>query len=49
MSIERRKLLKGFGAQVVLTPAGEGMRGAIARAEVFASETPNAWIPQQFE
>ena len=48
MSIERRKLLKGFGAQVVLTPAGEGMRGAIARAEALAAETPNAWIPQQF-
>jgi cysteine synthase A len=48
MSIERRKLLKGFGAQVVLTPAAEGMRGAIARAEALAAETPNAWIPQQF-
>jgi cysteine synthase A len=41
-------LLKGFGAQVVLTPAAEGMRGAIARAEALAAETPNAWIPQQF-
>ncbi len=48
MSIERRKLLKGFGAQVVLTPAAEGMRGAIARAEALAAETPNSWIPQQF-
>jgi len=48
MSIERRKLLKGFGAQVVLTPASEGMRGAIARAESLAADTPNAWIPQQF-
>lgn len=48
MSIERRKLLKGFGAQLVLTPASEGMRGAIARAEALAAETPNAWIPQQF-
>jgi hypothetical protein len=38
MSIERRKLLKGFGAQVVLTPASEGMRGAIARAEAIAAE-----------
>ncbi|MFN7473110.1 MAG: cysteine synthase A [Roseiflexaceae bacterium] len=48
MSIERRKLLKGFGAQVVLTPASEGMRGAIARAEAIAAETPGGWIPQQF-
>lgn len=48
MSMERRKLLKGFGAQLVLTPASEGMRGAIARAEALAAETPNAWIPQQF-
>ena len=48
MSIERRKLLKGFGAKLVLTPASEGMRGAIARAEALAAETPNAWIPQQF-
>jgi cysteine synthase A len=48
MSIERRKLLKGFGAQVVLTPASEGMRGAIARAEAIAAETAGGWIPQQF-
>jgi 1-aminocyclopropane-1-carboxylate deaminase/D-cysteine desulfhydrase-like pyridoxal-dependent ACC family enzyme len=48
MSMERRKLLKGFGAQVILTPASEGMRGAISRAEALAAETPNAWIPQQF-
>ncbi|MCE2851581.1 MAG: cysteine synthase A [Chloroflexaceae bacterium] len=48
MSMERRKLLKGFGAQLVLTPASEGMRGAISRAEALAAETPNAWIPQQF-
>lgn len=48
MSMERRKLLKGFGAQLVLTPANEGMRGAISRAEALAAETPNAWIPQQF-
>ncbi len=48
MSIERRKLLKGFGAKLVLTPASEGMRGAIARAEALAAETPHAWIPQQF-
>lgn len=48
MSIERRKLLKGFGAQVVLTPASEGMRGAIARAEAIAAVTQGGWIPQQF-
>lgn len=48
MSIERRKLLKGFGAQLVLTPASEGMRGAIARAEAIKAETPGGWIPQQF-
>ena len=48
MSIERRKLLKGYGAELVLTPASEGMRGAIARAEAIAAETPGGWIPQQF-
>jgi cysteine synthase A len=49
MSLERRKLLRGFGAELVLTPGSEGMRGAIARAEQIAHETPNAWIPQQFQ
>ncbi|MFZ9857535.1 MAG: cysteine synthase A [Roseiflexaceae bacterium] len=49
MSIERRKLLKGYGAELVLTPASEGMRGAIARAESIARETPGGWIPQQFQ
>lgn len=48
MSIERRKLLKGYGAELVLTPAAEGMRGAIARAEAIKAETPGGWIPQQF-
>src|SRR6187399_186224 len=48
MSLERRTLLALLGAQLVLTPAAEGMKGAIARAEQLASETPNAWIPQQF-
>jgi cysteine synthase A len=38
-----------LGAKLVLTPAAEGMKGAIARAEQLAKETPNAWIPQQFE
>lgn len=48
MSLERRTLLALLGAQLVLTPAAEGMKGAIARAEQLVSETPNAWIPQQF-
>ncbi len=49
MSVERRVLLAMLGAKLVLTPGSEGMRGAIARAEQLAKETPNSWIPQQFE
>jgi cysteine synthase A len=49
MSIERRKLLRGFGAELVLTPAAERMPGAIRKAEEIAAEIPNAWIPQQFQ
>ncbi len=49
MSVERRTLLAMLGAKLVLTPGAEGMKGAIARAELLAKETPNAWIPQQFE
>ncbi len=49
MSIERRKLLKAYGAELVLTPASEGMRGAIAKAEELASGLPGAFIPQQFK
>jgi cysteine synthase A len=49
MSLERRTLLAMLGAKVVLTPGAEGMKGAIARAETLAKETPNSWIPQQFE
>ncbi len=49
MSLERRTLLALLGAKLVLTPGPEGMRGAIARAEQLARETPNSWIPQQFE
>jgi cysteine synthase len=49
MSLERRTLLAMLGARLVLTPGSEGMRGAIARAEQIARETPNSWIPQQFE
>jgi len=49
MSVERRTLLAMLGAKLVLTPGAEGMKGAIARAETLAKETPNSWIPQQFE
>jgi cysteine synthase A len=48
MSMERRKLLKGLGAELVLTPAAEGMKGAIARAEKIVEETDNAFMPMQF-
>jgi len=48
MSLERRTLLALLGAQLVLTPASEGMKGAIARAEALQRETPRSWIPQQF-
>jgi len=49
MSIERRTLLKAYGAELVLTPGVDGMRGAIARAQEIAAETEAAFIPQQFE
>ena len=48
MSLERRTLLAMLGAQLVLTPGSEGMKGAIARAEEILKTTPNAWMPQQF-
>ena len=48
MSIERRKLLKKFGAELVLTPASGGMKNAIAKAEELAAQYPKSFIPQQF-
>jgi cysteine synthase A len=49
MSIERRKLMKMYGAKLVLTPAANGMKGAIAKAEELAKEIENSYIPSQFE
>ena len=48
MSIERRKLLKALGAELVLTPGEKGMSGAVAKAEELGKASPGAWIPQQF-
>jgi len=49
MSVERRKILKALGAEVVLTPAAGGMPGAIEKARQLLEETPNSFMPQQFE
>jgi cysteine synthase A len=49
MSIERRNLLKAYGAELVLTPGPEGMGGAIRIAEELAAKTPNSFVPQQFK
>ena len=49
MSIERRKLMTGYGAELELTPRELGMKGAIARANELAAEIPGSWIPMQFE
>ncbi|MFO0974197.1 MAG: cysteine synthase A [Phycisphaerae bacterium] len=49
MSLERRTLLRAYGATLVLTPAADGMRGAIARAKELVSQTPGGFMPQQFD
>ena len=49
MSVERRKLLRAYGAELVLTPGSGGMAAAIAKAEEMAAADPNVWIPQQFQ
>jgi cysteine synthase A len=49
MSVERRKLLRAYGAELILTPGAEGMRGAIAKANEMAASDPCYFIPQQFE
>jgi len=49
MSLERRRLLKAFGADIVLTPGEKGMNGAIAKAKELIAATPNSFMPQQFE
>lgn len=49
MSIERRRLMSVYGAEFELTPREKGMKGSIARATELAAETPNAWMPQQFD
>lgn len=48
MSAERRALLKAYGAELVLTPGSEGMKGAVRRAEELAAQTPDSFVPQQF-
>ena len=49
MSVERRRLMLAYGATFALTPKEKGMNGAIAKAQALVTETPNSWMPQQFE
>ena len=49
MSVERRRLILAYGAELVLTPRAEGMKGSIAKAQQIIDATPGAWMPQQFE
>ncbi len=49
MSVERRKLMKAYGAELVLTEGAKGMKGAIAKADELAAETPNSWVARQFD
>jgi cysteine synthase A len=49
MSVERRRLMVAYGANVVLTPRAQGIKASIDRAKALVAETPNAWMPQQFE
>ena len=49
MSVERRNILKAYGAEIVLTEGSKGLKGALAKAEELAKETPNSFVPEQFE
>jgi cysteine synthase A len=49
MSVERRRVMTAYGAELVLTPREQGIKGSIAKAEEIVAATPNAWMPQQFE